>query len=341
MRCRVALSLTLAVAAGCQGPERREQPSAPEPPDPVTEARPHPAPSERPEPRLVSPGPGHVVGTDLSPDAILEHLRQAPAKRYRPVGRGELVFELELDAPVDALWVPRTAQEPHGWTRELAAWRIARCIGLDEVMPVARRDVTPEELRERLDPELADLWPEIEDRIAWDAGGAAPGAAVLLLRDVRPSGLGRRRIERWKRSLLQGIEPDEDRRRVHADLADMLLFDYLIANPSRLDHGVDALSGLERLVLRDHRDAFGPLRAADRDALREDVLGVEALTRPWAEGLARCDDARLSAVLRDGEGGHIVDPAELRSLIDRRRTLVSHVAALIDAHGPDEVVVLP
>jgi len=337
-----ALGLVLLAASlpACQEEERRERERTVDLNDePTVHGSTDSLPEVTLEAAAIPEGPARVAGSELPTDATVEHLRTAPAVRFRPSGRGELLFALELDAPVDALWIPETDADPDGWAHELAAWRVARCIGLDQVSPAARRDVTPGELRARLDPEFADLWDELEQRIRWGPHGAARGTAVLMVREARPSGLSRgRRLERWSRYLRQGVSPDEDRRRVHADLADLVLFDYLVAHPDRLDDGVLALPRLERLVLRDHRDAFAPEAEA---AAREQMLNVEKLTEAWAEGLLTCDDRALSASLRDGEGGHLLSPEELVGLLDRRRTLVSHAAALVDAHGRDEVVVLP
>lgn len=275
-------------------------------------------------------------------EAIAQHLERAPIRRLRPLARGGRTLEMRLDAPVDAALVPATRDDPDGWRHEIAAHRIAACIGMDNVPVAVYRPLSRAELERTLDPDFADVSAELARVMRFD-GDAVPAAAVHRPADARPSGLGNWRVlERRLAMLRQRNEVTADRARQVGDLAHAILFDYLIANPSRYDGApIPGTPNASRLYLVDHANAFAaPLPEELHERVRERLHRVEKAGRWFAEGLLRCDERTLRAALSAGDPV-LLDAAELRGVLDRREALISLLVTLRDEHGEDAVFVLP
>ncbi len=334
-----ALAVLAVALSACSGePRARTDAGREPPPAPAPGEHAPPAPGE-PAPPAQPPEPDDragLLGTELAPARVRSLLASSPVKGLRPVGTRDVVIDMRLDGPVDARFVPATERDPDAWRREIAAYRVARCLGMDNVPPAVRRELSRDELLARLDPDFADVREDLISAIRWD-GDAAVGAAIYLPRDARPSGLTRgRRLARRFEDLSLGVDVDPDRRALLADLAHAVLFDYLVAHRGRFDGGaVPGVPSGARIYALGHADAFAwPLPAAEHAELRDHLVRVEKLAPWFAQGLSRCDleGAGVSAFL---------DEARLESLRDRRMALVTYVLALTAEHGERAVLSLP
>ena len=288
-----------------------------------------------------------LLGTDLPRRRVEETLETARATRFRPIGPRRLVFEMRMDAPFDAWFVPATHDDADGWRHEIAAYRVARCLGMDNVPPAVMREIARDEIVARLDPDFEDVHDALVARVRWDDRGMATGAVVFRPGDARPSGLDNpRRLERRIALLARRAAVDAGRERLVADLAHAMLFDYLIAYPARFEGAaVPGTPTGSRLFVTSHAGAFvSPLPAEAEQALRARLTRVKKLAPAFVEGLTRCDDARLRAELGAGSPASaplLLDAHRTRALLDRRVTVVSWIVALRDAWGADTVLSLP
>jgi len=305
-----------------------------------------PVPTDDLHPGLVFPGVGRPHR------ALATAIAEAAPTRFKPVGTSSLVFQMRLAGDVDAAFRPRTRTHPRGHLAEVAAYRLARALGMEQVPPAVLRRVPRDVLRRRLHPDYRDAWPDIAAEIDWAADGTAPGAAIFWIPDMRHLGVDEDPgLAAWTASLRQAGDaiPAGDVP-AHRDLARMVAFDYLIANPDRFSgSNAQGIPGPPRRVFaRDHNIAFiHPLRVRLHERIRGHLERTERIPRGFVEGLLELDAPRLAALMETGgarsgdDGGDpgelLLDPPRMAGVLDRREALVSYFAALVDRYGEDAV----
>jgi len=184
---------------------------------------------------LVSPrllGRRSFVGAELDQDVILRYLGAARPVRFKPVGSTSIVYEMVLDGPINAAFKPTTSYRPGSAIAEVAAYRISRLLGMDNVPPAITRTMRRDEIRSRLHPDFADDWDDIERFTTWDEDGSCSGAAIYWVPEMRSLGLERDgRMRRWSRRLHQEVARiDPDEQALHGDLSRLVDLDYLVGN---------------------------------------------------------------------------------------------------------------
>ncbi len=293
---------------------------------------------------------GHqrFLGSNLDQDVILRYLEGARPIRFKPVGSTSIVYEMVLDGPVNAAFKPGSRHRPGGAIAEVAAYRIARLLGMDNVPPAVTRWVRRDDIQSRLHPDYADAWDEIVDWTLWDDQGRAAGAAIYWVPEMRSLGLeSDSSIRRWTRRLKQGgpaIQDDE--RAMYTDLSRMLVLDYLIGNWDRWSGGnAQGMPDGSRLFTRDHDMAFGsPLAANLHRRVFDHLLRAEHFSRSQIDRLLAMNEPALRTELRQDPGaasGMTLDDGQIAGVMDRRRAVISYVVALIDQYGEDRVLSLP
>jgi hypothetical protein len=294
-----------------------------------------PPPARAPEP-LDVPSESHpFLGESRDQEAIALALAEGTIEALRPTGTSDLVFEARLSNGERARFVPNTRRSPRSARAEVAAYRIARLAGFDTLPPAVHVRVPLAEIEERLHPDYRDAWRAIERELVID-GDAVEGALVHQPFPIRD--LGRRPVREATARLSARDEPEGGFTLFDRDVANLLMFDYLIGNPERLDQaGPYARPSGDRLYFLDQRDAFAP--ETDADAARRVIARLEPLRRAslsFARALDRMDRASIAAI---AGGDHLLDEAELRALADRRDALVSLLRARADLHGESAVLV--
>lgn len=273
---------------------------------------------------------------------------RAQPTRFRPVGTSSLVFKVYFVGGIEAAFRPRVRGQGRGWLNEVAAYRLARVLGMDQVPPAVSRSLARREVMAHLDADYGG------DRAALEADLAARGdvvwgslvAWVPVLRDLEldtPRGAARSRP--W---LLQsGALPVGDAATLAADLSTMIAFDYLLANVDRWSGAnVRGDASGRRLIVRDHNLAFGePLPAAQHERLLVPLRRVERFSRRFVSALRALDEARLRASLSAdpavAAGIALVEDAQLRDVFDRREALLSRIGALVEVYGEEAVLAFP
>jgi hypothetical protein len=286
------------------------------------------------------------VGGERSQRAIVDDLRERVPRRIRQVGTTSVTLRLDL-GELAAAYKPRTRSHPRGYLAEIAAYRIAVALGMDNVPPVVGRRLPRLLMEQRFERRGDDRWEPIRDEILWDAPGIAPGAAIYWIPAMRPSELhtlaGVSAVTPW---LAQSGEVPPERQELARDIATMIAFDYLIANWDRWSGGnVSTDPSGSRLFVRDHNVAFGvPLSEERYERVRGMLERVERFPRGFVGALTRLDDARLRAALaQDPESRDraILTDDQIASVLGRRRALLSYVGALVALHGEEAVLAWP
>jgi len=290
------------------------------------------------------------AGTGLRQDEIQRHLLTDRPTRFKPVGSTSVVFEMLLDGPINGAFKPRNRQRPGGAASEVAAYRIARLLGMDDVPPAVTRRVRREDIQARLHPDFEDAWDEIVQWTIWNDDGTCTGASIYWVPQIRSLGLERAgRMTRWTRRLRQGGEIAAKDVPLHADLSRLVVFDYLIGNWDRWSGGnAQGLPDASRLIIRDHDSAFSaPLPAETHRRVFDHLKRTEKFSRTFVQRLLRMNEQALRAELgrdpgaRGAHGELSLDDRQIADVMDRRQAVISYIVALIDAHGRDRVLSLP
>jgi hypothetical protein len=286
-------------------------------------------------------------GTSLRPEQILSALSQSELRAFRPVGSTSTVFRAQLDAPFRAAFKTATQQRPLGAVAEVAAYRLARCLGLDNVPPAVLRRMPTSRLRQELDAEFAQQWPSIAPRLLVSRDGSVEGAAIYWIEGLR--GLDLVNPE-WRASALRALrlsDPLSDPPPpLAAGLSSLQAFDYLIGNWDRWSgSNVKGDATGQILYARDQDAAFaGRLSENLQRRLREPVLASQRFSRRFVERLRTLTrssyERELAADALFAERRRL-DERSLAGVFDRRATLLSHVNTLIEQHGEDQVLAFP
>lgn len=304
-----------------------------------------PAQAAQPPPASVAavPAPRRFAGGTLDDAEALRHLAQAEPLSFKPVGSTSTVFRTKLRAPLDAAFKVASRERPLGPASEVAAYRVARCLGMDAVPPAVTRELPLSRIDARLDPEAEEAWPEIEPRLLRSPQGVVHGAAIYWIKELRELDFGgqpaRATALEWLRD---GGELPEARRPLARSLSDLFAFDFVIANGDRWSGGnVKGDATGTRVWVRDHDLAFASHPAARQRELWKLVTQVERFSRGFVERLRALDRACIERELGEdpaGASGELLTQRQLAELLDRRVALLSHVDALIAERGEARVL---
>ena len=285
------------------------------------------------------------VGGSESADSILARLVERRPRRVRQVGTSSVTLRMDLGDGLESAFKPRTRTHPRGYLAEIAAYRIARALGMDNVPPVIGRRLPRPMLEERFEGAHAERdWQAIREDIRWDAPGIVRGAAIYWVPRMRPSELATARdLSRVAPWLSQSGQLPEERASVARDLSTLIAFDYLIGNWDRWSGGnVSTDESGQRLFVRDHNVAFvEPLTPERYERLRGQLERVERFSRAFVERVGELEEARLRlALAEDPESQErpVLDETQIAGVLSRRRALLSYVGALVDVHGRERVL---
>lgn len=323
----------------------RTQAEAPEPPQPIASL-----PDEEPvlathepsappidtESGLQSP---RFFLSSKSDVEVLRRIESAPLLSLRRFGHTSIGFRSRIGPDEHVAIKPRTVASREGWAADVAAFRLARVLGMDQVPPVGIRKLRRDELVGLLRIDSPDEIEELMNAIVWDVDGSVPCEVTPWVRGMRDADLEDARRPMWTTWLDRenGALPAEDDRMLARDISQTLLFDWLIRNVDRMTGGnmqTDA-SG-KRLVVRDHNLAFGKgiSSHAHRETWRQALL-VERVSESFVEGLLRLDETWVREIARTRDGVVLLDEERIDGVLDRREKLVEHLRELgvIDVQG--------
>jgi len=183
-----------------------------------------------------------------------------------------LSFRLDLQQRSRGLYKP---EQTNAWSsprKEVAAYRIARALGINGVPPCTMRSLHRDDLIGKLVPTLAFLAPRIERETVFDASHHTHGSAAVWVPDLVDSRLDTLVGQRlWKQWLTIGNAIPEEDIALAAQVSSMIVLDRLTDNSDRFTGG-GVLSSRWRNALLDrqlHRLRNGsgrkrPLRGVPR-----------------------------------------------------------------------------
>ncbi len=283
------------------------------------------------------------IGTDVPQDELLEVISTARSRSFKPVGHTSVVLRMRTVARVTAAVKVRSTSLPEGYKNEISAYRIARLLGLDNVPPAIHRRVGWNEIRRRFHEGKLDERPAVRRAILWDEDDTAPAAAIYWVKGMRAAGNEKRST--WSHWLQGGAIPS-GKENLARDLSNMVVFDLLIGNWDRFSGGnLPSDSTQKRAILRDNDRAFSyPLLPKRYDALVHGLRETERFSRSVIDRLSELDEAMLRKELAQDPSDAsypLLTEAQIAAVFDRRATILSHVAALVEERGEERVLVFP
>ena len=283
------------------------------------------------------------LGADEDPDGVLEVISTAKSRSFKPVGHSSVVLRMRTVARVTAAMKVRSHDIPDGYRYEIAAYRLSRALELDNVPPATYRRVRWTEIRNRFHDDMLDRRRSVKRRVLWDEDDSAPAAAIYWVRGMRS--VGYEDVSKWA-DWVRGGDIPEGKELLARDFSNMAVFDMLIGNWDRFSGGnFPADATRQRALLRDNDRGFStPLLEPRFNRLLERLAATERFSRSVFERLRALDE---EAIVRALEGDPIngveplLDQRQIADVLERRATVLSHICALIDERGEDEVLVFP
>jgi hypothetical protein len=287
---------------------------------------------------------GFLGGND---DAILRRIcNGAIAHVERNRGGSTLSFRTRLDANTRGLFKPQQANMVANFRAELAAYRLSRLLGLHRVPPACGRIVDRAALQSAADASGDTAFSERVMRELLGRGEQVPGAMLYWvpgpLEEVPEA-------ERWPELLDPAHELTPEETPIAADLARLVLFDYVTNNVDRWSGGNVLRQHLRNadpgpVLFMDNGAAFsigtdGQGSRPDEQSTRLTRIG--RLPRALIAALRDLTAERVTAAMAEDPIGRLLGEQQIRALLARRDRVIAHADTLIRERGEAAVLVFP
>jgi len=285
--------------------------------------------------------PGTFLG--MSDELLLERLRAQPVARLK-LNRGgsSLSFRVDFADGSRAAWKPAQTNAQTVPRKEVAAYRLNRLLGLNAVAPATQRSISRDDLFGLLDPDSLVALPRIRAETIVGPNGLISGEASYWIPVIKDSlfdtPVGHAILTGW---LTQGQPIPFEQRGLVAQVARLVVFDFLIANPDRYSGGnMKTSEDGSQLFFMDNTMSFF-LDADGPEKTRLNLYRTQRFSRGLHQALGHLDLRGLRRCLHEPDGTDILTDAELRAVVERRLFIERYVADLIKQFGETEVLSLP
>ena len=285
--------------------------------------------------------PGTFLG--MSDELLLERLRTQPVTRLK-LNRGgsSLSFRVDFADGSRAAWKPAQTNAQTVPRKEVAAYRLNKLLALNAVPPAVQRNITRDELFTLLHPDSASALPRIRAETIIGPNGLISGEASYWIPVIKDAPLdtpdGHVVMAEW---LSQRQAIPFEARSFAAQVARLVVFDFLIANPDRYSGGnMKVSSDGSQLFFMDNTMSFF-LDPDGPDKTRQVLYKTERFSRGLHQLLPQVDLRTLRDLMREPDGTEILTEAEMRAVVQRRELIQRYVADLNKVHGENNVLSFP
>ncbi len=287
------------------------------------------------------------TGTFLGMDdaLLLARIRAQPIVAAKlNTGGSSISFRLEFADGSRAAFKPAQTNLQSIPRKEVAAYRLNLLLGLNAVPPAAPRTVGRDELLAHLHPDSRWALPRILSETLFNSAGRTAGMVQYWVPKLKNSGLDQG--EPFERSfgwLAVGQPIPVARRELAAQLSNLVVFDFLTANPDRYSGGNMLVSPDEaKLYFMDNTMAFF-VEAEGKQRNRNALARTQRFSRRLYGALDGVTARALADALADSGVAptEILTPAEIRAVVDRRNAVKRHIDGLIAMHGERQVLLFP
>ncbi|MES1205962.1 MAG: hypothetical protein ABUS79_08490 [Pseudomonadota bacterium] len=279
----------------------------------------------------------------MSDDLLLDRIRTQPVARLK-LNRGgsSLSFRVDFADGSRAAWKPAQTNTQTIPRKEVAAYRVNRLLGLNAVPPAAQRSLSRDEVFGLLHPDSLAFLPRIRAETIVGPNGMISGQGSYWIPVIKDSAFdtpaGHAEMAEW---LTQTGEIPFQHRAFAAQVAIMVVFDFLIANPDRYSGGnMKTTADGGQLFFMDNTMSFF-LNEDGMERNRQLLSRTQRFSRSLHQALARVDVATLRRLFHEPDGGEVLTEAEIRATVSRREFVERHVAALIAQYGEQRVLCFP
>jgi hypothetical protein len=296
-----------------------------------------------PSPRTAQDSAGSFLGID--DDFLIQRLRTQPISRLKlNHGGSSLSFRVDFADGSRAAFKPAQTNLQTIPRKEVAAYRINRLLGLSAVAPATPRMVSRDELFAHLHGDTQPALPRIRSETIFDPRGNTAGVMMYWIPTIKESGLdsneGIAQTTQW---LSMGQVIPADKHALATQVSDMVVFDFLIANPDRYSGGnMMTNEDGSRLYFMDNTLSFF-IEPEGNEKTRTALHRVQRFSRHLYEALGRISETVLGQVLNGASQGEyeILTKPEIRAVVSRRDYVRRYIDGLIAAHGADEILYFP
>lgn len=296
-----------------------------------------------PSPNVVQELAGTFMG--MEDDFLIARLRSQTIVRIKfNKGGSSLSFRVDFADGSRAAFKPAQTNLQTIPRREVAAYRINRLLGLGAVPPATPRMVSRNEVFSHLHPDTVPMLSRIRTETVFDPRGNTAGVMMYWVPVIKDSGLdtpeGMHESSRW---LTQGQSIPAEKHALAAQLADLLVFDFLISNPDRTSGG-NMLTNADgsRLLFMDNTLSFF-IEPQGSDKTRSALARSQRFSRRLYQALDRISEETLIATLAQASEGdyEILTKPEIRAVVSRRDYIRKYIDGLVATYGAGEVLYFP
>ena len=258
----------------------------------------------------------------------------------KSVGHTSVVFKLRLEGGLDAAYKPQSKRGHGRYRGEIAAYRLARALGLSNVPPAIARSFSIGALRAAVGSEA------IFDDVVPGADGQVEGALIPWIKGLDLLPLEKDPWwERWHGWLARGGAIPDDQRAMASQISTMIVFDYITGNWDRWSGGNVGIDPSKRTILYiDNDGAFFDPPPAPALARQLGILEkVDRFSRSFVAAL-RAVDLRAAinteSSQKDDRGGaaSLLSSRVFEQVEVRRKKALAIVDAKIQAAGDGETL---
>ena len=288
-------------------------------------------------PDLLRPAPASPTFLGTPDDEILRRLCEQPVAKLELNPRGTTVkFKATLADGTVASLRPAQGNTAGYFRADVAAYRLARALGLGTVAPSCVRTMSCTEILGSVEAgPRADRLGEV---LQWDAGGETIQVSIVMWVERIRSGNLEKDADQWRPLLLQSRALAAASPRLQSRAAEgsrLITWDFLITNWDRWSGGNTFRVGNDGpWVWLDNAAGFGhyppPVQRHNEAQLRR----VERYSRSFITALRQISPDELAAAMAPAG----LAPQALRQLLERREVLLQRVDTLAARYGEAQVL---
>lgn len=279
-------------------------------------------------------------------DGVAPAFADAKLLAAHPIGHTSVVLKVKLEGGLVAAWKPDSRRGKDRYRGEVAARRLARALGLENVPPVTLRAFSRADLLRVADAEGVAI---LEKEALADAKGNVPGALVPWIAGLTfPALDAEPKRGRWQKVLAgtAAVGAGDEGSVYFADISTLVVFDAISGNWDRWSGGNVGFVPLDKGARRDAHLLFVDNDAAflaqpPPDGLarnRKLLAATKRFSHSFVERLRALDLESLEGLFgEDLAGGPLLSPLAVAGV----RARIAEVKKALDVAGESATNALP
>ena len=296
-----------------------------------------------PNPATAQDSAGTFLG--MEDDFLIGRLRSQPIVRMKlNHGGSSLSFRVDFADGSRAAFKPAQTNLQTIPRKEVAAYRLNRLLGLSAVAPATPRMVGRDEIFGHLHGDTVPMLPRIRAETIFDPRGNTAGVMMYWIPVIKESGFdtpeGIQQTAQW---LTPGQAIPATKHQLAAQVSDMVVFDFLAANPDRYSGGnMMTNEDGSRLYFMDNTLSFF-IEPEGNEKSRTALHRAQRFSRRLYEALGRISESMLTQALAQASEGEyeILTKPEIRAVVSRRDYVRRYIDGLVASRGAAETLYFP